>query len=148
MPKARRSRPGLVITTTNIIITTITAMGMRMAESALYDLLSWMSPSYPIGAFAHSSGLEWAVEAGHANDRMSAQGWIDAMIVHGAIRVDAILFVHAHRAACDGDAARFAEVAELAAATLISRERRIDDRKSTLLNSSHSCASRLPSLFL
>src|SRR3546814_9496578 len=67
MPKARRSRPGLVITTTNIIITTITAMGMRMAESALYDLLSWMSPSYPIGAFAHSSGLEWEVEAGHAH---------------------------------------------------------------------------------
>src|SRR3546814_6542117 len=99
MPKARRSRPGLVITTTNIIITTITAMGMRMAESALYDLLSWMSPSYPIGAFAHSSGPEWAVEAGHANDRMSAQGWIAAMIVHGAIRADAILFVHAHRAA-------------------------------------------------
>src|SRR3546814_10525724 len=62
----------------------------------------------------------------HANDRMSAQGWIDAMIVHGAIRADAILFVHAQRAACDGDAARFAEVAELAAATLISRERRIE----------------------
>src|SRR3546814_6170518 len=96
MPKARRSRPGLVITTTNIIITTITAMGMRMAESALYDLLSWMSPSYPIGAFAHSSGLEWAVEAGHANDRMSAQGWIDAMIVHGAIRADAILRSEEH----------------------------------------------------
>src|SRR3546814_8936260 len=57
---------------------------------------------------------------------MSAQGCIDAMIVHGAIRADAILFVHAHRAAYDGDAARFAEVAELAAATLISRERRIE----------------------
>src|SRR3546814_1218030 len=87
-----------------------------MAESALYDLLSWMSPSYPIGAFAHSRGLEWAVEAGHANDRMSAQGWIDAMLVHGALRADAILFVHSHRAACDGRAARFPEVAELAAA--------------------------------
>src|SRR3546814_10997342 len=122
MPKARRSRPGLVITTTNIIITTITAMGMRMAESALYDLLSWMSPSYPIGAFAHSSGLEWAVAAGHANDRMSAQGWIDAMIVHGAIRADAILFVHAHLAACACDPARFPAAAHLAAAPLIRPE--------------------------
>src|SRR3546814_17830698 len=107
MPKARRSRPGLVITTTNIIITTITAMGMRMAESALYDLLSWTSPSYPIGAFAHSSGLEWAVETGHANARMSAQGWIDAMLAHGAIPSGAILFVHAHPAAFVGDAAPF-----------------------------------------
>src|SRR3546814_21087440 len=92
-------------------------MGMRMAESALYDLLSWMSPSYPIGALAHSSGLEWAVEVGHANDRMSAQGWIDAMIVHGAIRADAILSVHDPRGACAGDAARSAEAAALAAAT-------------------------------
>src|SRR3546814_14667461 len=96
MPKARRSRPGLVITTTNIIITTITAMGMRMAESALYDLLSWMSPSYPIGAFAHSSGLEWAVAAGQANARMSAPGGIDAMIVHGSTRADAVWFVYPH----------------------------------------------------
>src|SRR3546814_20630387 len=101
-------------------------MGMRMAESALYDLLSWMSPSYPIGAFAHSSGLEWAVEAGHANDRMSAQGWIDAMIVHGANRADATLFVHAHPAAGDGDAAPVAEFAPLPPGTPLSPARRTE----------------------
>src|SRR3546814_19392315 len=99
MPKARRSRPGLVITTTNIIITTLTAMGMRMAETALYDLLSWMSPSYPIGAFAHSSGLEWAVAAGQERDRRSAPGRMGPMIVLGALRAGAILFVHAPPAA-------------------------------------------------
>ncbi|WP_340314631.1 urease accessory protein UreF [Rhizorhabdus argentea] len=102
------------------------AMGTRMAEDALYDLLSWMSPSYPIGAFAHSSGLEWAVEAGHAIDRLSAEQWIETMIAHGTIRADAVMFVHAHRAVRLGDIDRIAELAELAAALLTSHERRVE----------------------
>jgi len=99
---------------------------MPMAEAALYDLLSWMSPSYPIGAFAHSSGLEWAVEAGHVNDRRSAEGWIDTVVEHGAIRADMVIFVHAHRAAAHRDGDRFVEIAELAAATLTGHERRVE----------------------
>ncbi len=109
------------------MIMTIIIMGIPpMAEAALYDLLSWMSPSYPIGAFAHSSGLEWAVEAGHATDRTSAELWIDSAVEHGAIRADAVIFVHAHRAARDLDLDRFLQVAELAAATLTSHERRVE----------------------
>ncbi|WP_437518764.1 hypothetical protein [Sorangium sp. So ce1099] len=34
-----------------------------MGEGALYRLLSWMSPAYPVGGFSYSHGLEWAVEA-------------------------------------------------------------------------------------
>lgn len=108
------------------IIMTTMIMGTPMPDADLYDLLSWMSPSYPIGAFAHSSGLEWAVEAGHAVDRESTGRWIGTMIEQGAIRTDLVLFTHAHRAVCAGDAGRFAEVAELAAATLTSRERRVE----------------------
>ena len=26
--------------------------------------MAWLSPSYPVGAFSYSSGIEWAVEAG------------------------------------------------------------------------------------
>ena len=29
---------------------------------ALYRLLAWMSPAYPVGAFSYSHGLETAVE--------------------------------------------------------------------------------------
>ena len=97
-----------------------------MAEVALYDLLSWLSPSYPIGAFAHSSGLEWAVEAGHATDRMSAEQWIDTVVERGSIRTDAVIFVHAHRAVLAQDLDRFLQVAELAAANLTSHERRVE----------------------
>ena len=106
--------------------TSITMAATAMAERALYDLLSWLSPAYPIGAFAYSSGLEWAVEAGHAHDRASAAQWIADVLTHGAIFTDLVIFVHAHRAAARADTARLAEVAELGAASLTSFERHLE----------------------
>jgi urease accessory protein len=97
-----------------------------MADTALYDLMSWMSPSWPIGAFAHSSGLEWAVEAGQVRDRATTAEWIATLIEHGPLRNDVVLFVHAWRAAGSGDAARLQDVADLAAATQTSFERRLE----------------------
>lgn len=111
------------------IITTkaaITNTGMPMAETALYDLMSWMSPAWPIGAFAHSSGLEWAVEHGHVTSRASTAEWIAALLAHGAIRNDMVLFVHAWRAARGGDRDRLLDVAELAAASQTGFERRLE----------------------
>ena len=35
---------------------------------ALYRLMAWLSPAYPIGAFSYSGGIEWAVEAGDIRD--------------------------------------------------------------------------------
>ncbi len=97
-----------------------------MADAELFDLLSWMSPAWPIGAFAHSGGLEWAVEAGHVIDRATACAWIVALIEHGAIRNDAVLFTHAWRAARAGDSERLGEVADLALASQTSHERRLE----------------------
>jgi len=105
-------------------ITTMT--GTIMTEATLYDLLSWMSPSYPIGAFAHSSGLEWAVEAGQVADRLSTERWIEDQIELGAIRTDLVIFVHAHCATLAGDADRLASVAELGVASLTGHERRLE----------------------
>ena len=105
---------------------TIRSMTAPVAETALYDLMSWMSPAWPIGAFAHSSGLEWAVEQGHVTDRTSCEEWVATLIKHGPLYNDAVLFIHAWRAARDGNSARLQEVAELAAATQTSFERRLE----------------------
>lgn len=107
---------------TIIIMTT----GITMAETALYDLLTWMSPSYPIGAFAHSSGLEYAVEAGHVVDRVSTENWIADQIDRGAILTDLLIFVHSHRATTAGDSHRLAAVAELGLASLTGYERALE----------------------
>jgi urease accessory protein len=97
-----------------------------MAESAIYDLMTWMSPAWPIGAFAHSGGLEWAVEQGHVTDRASTAEWIAALLDHGAFCNDCVIFVHAWRAAQAGETVRLREVAELAAALQTGFERRLE----------------------
>jgi urease accessory protein len=111
---------------TTIMITIMVTSTIMTTDDALYKLLSWMSPAWPIGAFAHSSGLEYAVERGWLSDAASTEAWIGDMIARGTIATDSILFVHAHRAAMALDGERLIEVAELAAATSTGAERRIE----------------------
>jgi urease accessory protein len=89
---------------------------------ALYRLLSWLSPAYPVGAFSYSSGIEWAVEAGDITDAETLRRWLAAVLSDGGGFCDAVFFVHAHHALEGGDAALRA-VAELAAAFAPSKER-------------------------
>jgi urease accessory protein len=90
---------------------------------ALYRLMTWMSPAYPVGAFSYSGGLEWAVEAGDIRDACSLTGWLTAMIRYGSMSCDAAIFCHAHRTAACGDDHALAAVSELAAALCGSKER-------------------------
>jgi urease accessory protein len=90
---------------------------------ALYRLMAWLSPAYPVGAFSYSSGIEWAVEAGDITDAATLQRWIAAIITEGGGFCDAVLFAHAHRAAAAGDEAALRAAAELAAALVPSKER-------------------------
>jgi urease accessory protein len=69
----------------------------------LYRLLAWLSPSFPIGAFSYSHGLEAAVAAGAVHDRATLAGWIAAILAHGSGRIDADILCAAHRAAASGD---------------------------------------------
>jgi urease accessory protein len=95
----------------------------RTDSAALYRLMAWLSPAYPIGAFSYSSGIEWAVEAGDIKDAETLRRWLAAMLGEGGGFCDAVFFAHAHRAiAGNGDAALRA-VAELAAAFVPSKER-------------------------
>src|SRR5215469_16862146 len=66
---------------------------------ALYRLMAWLSPAFPVGAFSYSSGLEWAVEAGDIADAATLRDWLSAMLTDGAGSCDATFFVHAYRAA-------------------------------------------------
>lgn len=93
---------------------------MTEGAAALLKLAAWLSPSFPVGAFSYSHGLEWAVSVGAVHDRASLLGWLDHVLRHGAGRSDAILLVHAVRAPQD-DA-----LADLAVALATSRERRLE----------------------
>jgi urease accessory protein len=95
-------------------------------EPALYRLMAWLSPAYPVGAFAYSSGIEWAVETGDITDVASFRRWLEVVIASGSAFCDAVLFVHAHRAAGADDATALRTAAELAAAFVPSKERHLE----------------------
>jgi urease accessory protein len=96
---------------------------LTVSSPALFRLLTFMSPSYPVGAFAFSGGIECAVEAGDIRDADALRGWLASMIRHGGVFCDAALFCHAHRAVAAGDDSALAQTAELAAAFVASKER-------------------------
>jgi urease accessory protein len=94
--------------------------------AALYRLMTWLSPAFPVGAFSYSSGIEWAVEAGDVTDAETLRGWLAAMLTDGSGLCDGVFLAHAYRAAESGDDAALREVGELAAAFVPSRERQLE----------------------
>jgi urease accessory protein len=64
----------------------------------LLRLMAWLSPSFPVGAFSYSHGLEYAVEAGLVHDLPTTLDWLRTLVLDGSGRVDADLFLAAHGA--------------------------------------------------
>jgi urease accessory protein len=94
--------------------------------ASLWRLMLWCSPAFPVGAFSHSHGLEWAIEAGEIMDASTLANWVDDLLAHGAGWSDAVLLAHAHRAAVVGDADALADVAARGAAFSASAERQTE----------------------
>lgn len=94
--------------------------------AALFRLMTWLSPAFPVGAYSYSSGIEWAVEAGDITDAGSLEGWLTAMLQNGSGYCDGILLAHSHRAALACDLEALAGLAELGAAFVPSRERHLE----------------------
>ena len=104
------------IITAMAIITTITEKRAGAAQQALYRLLTWLSPAYPVGAYTYSHGLEAAVEAGSVAKRDGLIAYVSTALQRGAGRIDGALLIAAHRAMAQGDDKALDEVAELGAA--------------------------------
>ena len=80
-------------------------------------LLSWFSPSFPVGSFNFSHGLEAAIEYEFVYDKISLEEWIKHLIINGTGKTDSILLTNAY----NGE-----EVNELALALCASKERWIE----------------------
>ena len=103
-----------------------TRMPTSMADQNALPLFVWLSPAFPVGAFAYSHGLEWAVEQGDVKDAATAEAWIADCLLYGAGRNDAILLKCAFEAARSNDRAALRDIAELAVALQPSEERRLE----------------------
>ena len=85
-------------------------------EAALYRLMTWLSPGYPLGAFSYSHGLEYAIEAGLARDGDGLAEWIATVLEVGAGASDGALLAAAWSAAMARNDAALDELVTLAAA--------------------------------
>src|SRR5215813_7910932 len=112
------------IKTTTIIAMTSTIMredvddDMRdqISPLGLLRLQSWLSPTFPIGTYSYSHGIEWAVDAGQVHDRDSLVEWLDADLRYGSGRNEAILLREAWRHTADPSRTKLLRVVELALA--------------------------------
>lgn len=97
-----------------------------MAEAALYRLLAWLSPSFPVGSYTYSHGLETAIEDGLLTDRKQLVAWVEALVSHGSGRNDAIYLAHVWRAACAEDDDAVQRIAESSAALFATAELKLE----------------------
>jgi urease accessory protein len=98
----------------------IGTMSDALAPVSLIRLQSWLSPSFPVGSFSYSHGLESAVDAGLVGEA-SLREWLQSLVSFGSGWNDAVLFAEAWRRAASGS--DFDEVAALGVALAGSQER-------------------------
>lgn len=115
-----------MLMTTNSVEPQSTRAMNDSEAAALYRLMTWLSPSFPVGAFSYSSGIEWAVEAGDITDAATLRDWLAATLTDGAGFCDAVFLSQIHRAVSSHDDASLRGIAELAAAFVPSRERQLE----------------------
>jgi urease accessory protein len=108
------------------------------APAALQKLVTWLSPAFPVGAFAWSAGLETAIADRRVTDSERLQTWIEGALLHGGIKTDAILLAAAWRA--HADASALTDLSDLSLALISSRERWTE---TTITGDSYVRATRL-----
>jgi urease accessory protein len=58
----------------------------------LLRLMQLVSPTLPVGAFAYSQGMEWAVQAGWVNNAPQTAQWIGNLLTHCMANLDVPVF--------------------------------------------------------
>lgn len=102
------------------------AMAARIlmpTETHILTLSQWLSPAFPVGAFAYSHGLEGAVDQGWVTDGDSLEQWLTDVLYEGAGRADALLLAAAYKAQ---SAAEIQQVDDTARALSASKERLLE----------------------
>ncbi|ABD54672.1 urease accessory protein UreF [Jannaschia sp. CCS1] len=84
----------------------------------LLRLSQWLSPAFPVSAYAYSHGLEAEICHGRVRDGADVAAWIEGVVRRGAGRTDAIVMLSAMQAGADLD-----RLHDLARALAGSRER-------------------------
>jgi len=74
-----------------------------LTTDGLMRLMTWLSPSFPVGSYTYSHGLEFAVEDGLVTSGESLQNWAEGALLFGAGRTDGVFFCEAWARANNND---------------------------------------------
>lgn len=74
--------------------------------NSLLALLHISSPALPVGAFAYSQGLEYALDHGWCNNRDDVASWIEDNLAYGLGQLDLPIFLRLYDAWLNSDVAQ------------------------------------------
>lgn len=100
---------------------------LPFAPGALFAILRFASPGLPVGTFAYSRGLEYAVHAGWVTDEESSREWILGLLAHSGVQLDGAVFARLHAAFAAPDLDRVEHWNSLLTASRESAELRLED---------------------
>jgi urease accessory protein len=104
------------------------AAALEAVSPALLRLMQLVSPALPVGAYAYSHGLEWAVGAGWVTDEAGVGRWVGGLLAQVWGRVDVPVLVRLRDALEAGDSAAARRWATFLAASRESAELQAEDR--------------------
>lgn len=67
--------------------------------NAMLTLAQWLSPAFPVGAFAFSHGLETAIREDRVTDAVTLEAWLRDLVDFGSARSDVVLLSAAYHSA-------------------------------------------------
>ncbi len=98
-----------------------------LATSSLLRLLCLVSPALPVGAYAYSQGLEYAVSVSWVHDEQSAFDWFNGISQHGIASLDLPLLMRLHQAWSQGNAQEIKQWNERVIASRQTQESRAEE---------------------
>lgn len=66
-------------------------------------LMQWLSPGFPVGAFAYSNGLEQVIDTDQITCTKTLRPWLEDILTDGGAQADLVLLARAYRGGLDSD---------------------------------------------
>lgn len=129
-------------------MTTAMIMGTNMSDArsdlqARLSLAQWLSPGFPISAYAYSHGIEHAIASDDITDAVTLTAWLEGLLASGSCQSDGVLVA---RAAAGDPLPELAEMAE-ALATSAERWAETRDQGAAFVATTNAlCSEQLPPL--
>ncbi|MFL2812605.1 MAG: urease accessory protein UreF [Paracoccaceae bacterium] len=84
-----------------------------------HKVMAWLSPSFPLGAFAYSHGLEFEISEGYVSTSKELYEWLKDILRFGSVWNDLVLFCNSYKTDVDS----LNELSDIAKAFAQSKER-------------------------